>query len=559
MKRILLLFLSMLCLVGANAQVTVEQVVNSTMGTVSNNSTWTSISTFPNSEFINHPLTIFDQNANSEYDLEANTNGFVVTVANGHLSTSRTHTVTINAPEGWIIAGCSFTVNKTRVDVTANGINVGTSYDQESLNLSTFTISIKHSTGRLTDTRGNATFTNFKIKLRNEKVASMIALAVAQSTDLPTKSSYKKAETAPTNGNPTPFLITSTSNNCAFSNSTTAVDMTLSNNEYIGEVNMNGKPYTFVFEPGGKIKCNNTQYLNASFGGWSASDSKATLSLANSSNTTWTIEKKETGEYSIYCRQLYWTEYVNFYLTAPNNANGTFSLTKDNTQSVQILNGVVKPLTFKIQTDYATLYCEDAYEMPGTDIIGYFIEDAQKTGELTPIKRYRSGSVVPAKTSLLLTGTQGTYNATRYVEKAGGVKYAPNYSDVNLNQLEGHRGANNTTATERDYDVYYYKLAWNDSHTKLGFFWGAPEGGPFQMSNDYAAYLTVSKQAGARGFSLPSPDELDDDVISSIGINTVEPRNENDAIYTVSGMRVNSTTTLPAGIYIRNGKKFIVR
>lgn len=96
----------------------------------------------------------------------------------------------------------------------------------------------------------------------------------------------------------------------------------------------------------------------------------------------------------------------------------------------------------------------------------------------------------------------------------------------------------------------YYKLAYDNytEKTGLGFYWGAAEGGAFTVKPGLA-YLAVpqAQAANVKGFSFDG---------TQTGINGVEATAAKGAIYNLNGQRVEKAQR---GIYIQNGKKFIVK
>ena len=96
----------------------------------------------------------------------------------------------------------------------------------------------------------------------------------------------------------------------------------------------------------------------------------------------------------------------------------------------------------------------------------------------------------------------------------------------------------------------YYKLAYNDykAQTGLGFYWGANNGGAFNVKGG-TAYLKVlaADAAGAKGFAFNG---------EATGIDGVNANAENaKAIYNLNGQRVASMAK--PGLYIVNGKKVV--
>lgn len=194
--------------------------------------------------------------------------------------------------------------------------------------------------------------------------------------------------------------------------------------------------------------------------------------------------------------------------------------------------------------NYATFYVNYAYEMP-EGMTGYAVE-VEIGGKLTMNEAYRAGEAVPAKTPLLLHGENaGTFN--------------PAVLNKEVKAYDGY----NELLGERDYDGYttctfvdplFYKLAVN-GEGKAGFFWGAENGAPFKMQKHTTAFLAAPKNrvSNVRGFVF-NPGE-------ATGIDSVATETEENApVYTLSGIRVRTAKSeLPAGIYIMNGKKLMVK
>lgn len=148
-----------------------------------------------------------------------------------------------------------------------------------------------------------------------------------------------------------------------------------------------------------------------------------------------------------------------------------------------------------------------------------------------------TGYYVPAKTGVLIysLGEAVTY----YVVKNKEVAPVPD----GLNMLK--------PASEKMTEGFkYYKLAYDNytEKTGLGFYWGAAEGGAFTVKPGLA-YLAVpqAQAANVKGFSFDG---------TQTGINGVEATTAKGAIYNLNGQRVEKAQR---GIYIQNGKKFIVK
>lgn len=148
-----------------------------------------------------------------------------------------------------------------------------------------------------------------------------------------------------------------------------------------------------------------------------------------------------------------------------------------------------------------------------------------------------TGYYVPAKTGVLIysLGEAVTY----YVVKNKEVEPVPD----GCNMLK--------PASEQMTEGFkFYKLAYDDytEKTGLGFYWGAENGGAYTVKPGLA-YLAVpeAQAANVKGFSFDG---------TQTGINGVEATTAKGAIYNLNGQRVEKAQR---GIYIQNGKKFIVK
>lgn len=98
---------------------------------------------------------------------------------------------------------------------------------------------------------------------------------------------------------------------------------------------------------------------------------------------------------------------------------------------------------------------------------------------------------------------------------------------------------------------YIYKLSLNADNEEgsIGFYWGY-EGGHKVDAHAGKAYLVLSAQsAKANGFRLDG---------TTTGIESLIQGTESAPVFNLNGQRMN-TTNLPAGVYVKNGRKFIVK
>lgn len=200
---------------------------------------------------------------------------------------------------------------------------------------------------------------------------------------------------------------------------------------------------------------------------------------------------------------------------------------------------VAEPLKTTIEmTDakYATAYQNLGWVMP-ENLKGAVVTSATSGGSLTVDYKYNSGTVVPAQSALLLSGEAGNYEAALKLEEAT--------TDQNL--LKGT--SENATTTSDEANAKFYKLS--DGSKGIGFYYGAENGAAFTNEAN-RAYLVVSTMTNApKAFSLAD---------SVTGINGLQTdRIANGAVYNLQGVKMGFSEKLPKGVYIKNGKKFIVK
>lgn len=138
--------------------------------------------------------------------------------------------------------------------------------------------------------------------------------------------------------------------------------------------------------------------------------------------------------------------------------------------------------------------------------------------------------------------------------------------DEKVTELDNYLRDKATSRSVDDDSYYYYKLSTktDNSGTRVGFFWGAEDGGKFTPTGYYKAYLTIPKSffnaSSAKKFRLIDESGLFSSNVAT-GI-TLTPRGdapelmiEEAAVYDLQGRKVANPQ--PGHIYIRNGKKFI--
>lgn len=213
----------------------------------------------------------------------------------------------------------------------------------------------------------------------------------------------------------------------------------------------------------------------------------------------------------------------------------------NNTQIIKIVvyakdEIVAGAINIATEEGYGTFYTDKNYVLPqGLTAFGYTSIDGKNT--LTKSVEYVAGDIVPANTAVVVKGAKGSYNYYNTEEAAT--------KTIEKNLL---KGVTTDTRIEAASGVRRYILTRADDGI-LAFY--RTNTGTINVKAN-RAYLEVPTAMAVASFSLEG---------SATGINNVVTTAAKQGIYTISGVRLNATTTkeLPAGIYIVDGKKVIVK
>lgn len=220
----------------------------------------------------------------------------------------------------------------------------------------------------------------------------------------------------------------------------------------------------------------------------------------------------------------------------------TLKVTNDkNTQITKIVvyakdETVAGVINIATPEGFGTFYTDKNYVLPqGLTVFGYTSIDGNNT--LTKSVEYVAGDIVPANTAVVVKGAKGSYNYYNTEEVATKV--------IKKNLL---KGVTTDTKIEVSNNVKRYILTRADDNVLA--FYRTNTGNINVKAN--RAYLEVPTAMAVASFSLEG---------TATGINNVVTTAAKQGIYTISGVRLNATTTkeLPAGIYIVDGKKVIVK
>lgn len=319
-----------------------------------------------------------------------------------------------------------------------------------------------------------------------------------------------------------------------------AVDVTIADDIYSNQANAEGLPYEYTISAtgDGKYSIKSTQGYLAIKGNMT----DLTVSETETENCHWTItyqDGKVLLKGNAGGRILGYNSSANcFRYYDPKNYNN-ITLYKKVTSTTG---------SFSItDAGFATYYTDKAFVMPENVQGGIVTKANKETNQLTISYNYQPGTVVPAKTPIVLKGEKGdytvNYTTSEETAPAGNMLYgAENVDAEGMTFVEGT-------------NVKYYKLALGNDG-KCGFYWGATDGAAFEYTANRAFLaidITDASQA-PEGFSLDGDGGTTD--IDGV----MNGNDDSQKIYTVTGVYTGkSLDKLPKGIYIVGGKKVAVK
>ncbi len=212
---------------------------------------------------------------------------------------------------------------------------------------------------------------------------------------------------------------------------------------------------------------------------------------------------------------------------------------------VVITEDMIASTSFTIDsTGYTTYYTNVEYTMPwgvtGTTVVGMEESAAGGNNYFLDVEwGYEAGSIVPAKTPLVLKGEPNTYELN--LSYTGAAAPADNL-------LLGSNVETITYGPDESASYLFYELS--DGEDGIGFYYGVEGGGAFTSEANRAWLALTPEEAQDVSFF-----GIGDD---ATGISSIRTGNgETDAIYTIQGLRVNDMKK--KGVYIVNGRKVLVK
>ena len=314
------------------------------------------------------------------------------------------------------------------------------------------------------------------------------------------------------------------------------VEVSLNNGLYTSSVDGTNEPYAFQLVASGeyfKLKHGNTYLQNrgdATTVFWSSTSATSTNEFL------WKIDLSTKNTSPIFNKAL--KRQLGYNKQDPRFATYVTSKTLYSAVLYRQYSASDLQLTIR-EAGYATYYSDKAFVVPA-GMEATTVTAAKNDGTLTMAWEYKAGSIVPAATAVLLRGAAATYNAIQL-------------TDCTVAAPTGNLLHGSTIDAKTEGGAKYYKLTYGtiDGQRKFGFFWGAANGVAFTNAAG-KAYLAVPAEIAATGFRL--------DGMDATGIGQVEVGSQHaNAAYSLSGVRVDSSKPLPAGAYIINGRKVIVK
>lgn len=321
-----------------------------------------------------------------------------------------------------------------------------------------------------------------------------------------------------------------------------AVDVTIADDIYSNQANAEGLPYEYTISAtgDGKYSIKSTQGYLAIKG----DKTNLTVSETETENCHWTITYQDG---KVLLKGNAGGRILGY--NSDENANCFRYYDPKSYNNITLYKKVTSTTGSFSITDagFATYYTDKAFVMPENVQGGIVTKANKETNQLTISYNYQPGTVVPAKTPIVLKGEKGDYtvNYTTSEETAPAGNMLYGADNLDADGMTFVKGTN----------VKYYKLALGNDG-KCGFYWGATDGAAFEYTANRAFLaidITDASQA-PEGFSLDGDGGTTD--IDGV----MNGNDDSQKIYTVTGVYAGkSLDKLPKGIYIVGGKKVAVK
>ena len=228
------------------------------------------------------------------------------------------------------------------------------------------------------------------------------------------------------------------------------------------------------------------------------------------------------------------------YFVFPDKRTIFLAYTNNSSKNINLYEEILTEVPVSVSSvGYATLYYEDrALKVPdGVTAMTYAYNESAQS--LVVSKTYEAGSVIPAGVAVVLKAQPGEYTFT-VSDEAGEKPKSTNLYGYNVPSTTSVVGMSK-----------YYMLSLNAQNdpNSVGFYWGDEDGWAFK-SEAHKAFLALPESATAKSFTFA-------DIADGITSVSRCSDDSDSPVYSLTGIRMSGK--LPAGIYVRGGKKFIVR
>ena len=205
-----------------------------------------------------------------------------------------------------------------------------------------------------------------------------------------------------------------------------------------------------------------------------------------------------------------------------------------------------KALLISNDEGYATFYdSEYSYALP-TGVRANVVSDVNnnKLVYTTIADGSKSNNVIPKGVAVVIDARNSSSKTLLFTKLKNS-----NFKYTGINYLYGSDGLSQTTG----YNCYFYKLTYDNSNTKFGWYWGAVYGGPFLIETGHKAWLALPKSMDY--FSMKDFISIEEDETSVDGVRESYGQPRNGMAHDIIG-RQFSASSVP-GLYIINGKKVL--
>ena len=206
-------------------------------------------------------------------------------------------------------------------------------------------------------------------------------------------------------------------------------------------------------------------------------------------------------------------------------------------------------ITLSIGTSGWTSTYYGSYNLTVPDSVTAYTVAVQDGDTVTALASPISSGVIPKGTAVLLQGTANTTYAFAVAESADSLSAT--------NDLKGSDGGKVIASSDNDNYYYKFSLDSDNSDGSIGFYWQA-DGGHSYTATAHKAYLVIAadettSEAKAVTFVV------DGQTTAITSVNT-DAAQAAQGIYTLTGVKLNADIeALPAGLYIINGQKTLIR